>query len=166
MTQKNKHSKNKFELKFYDDDRRYAIVVYLAYILITLCMVLFQNKYYTMVQGPFLTIHNTLTGILIITILISTICCIFRKSMIELITLIIGISAISLLLLEKTYVFFIAPLDLSFGVYIDYVSVTLFKLIFIIYRFLKVNRIIKANKEYIEILKEQNINLNDGEVRS
>ena len=160
-----KKTKSKFALSFYDNDRKYAIAVYLIYILISLGMIFFANPYYQEVQGPYLPIYTALTSLVIGTISCSTVFCIMRKSMWELFTLSILLITFSLIFIEKTLVFIITPLSLSIGIYIDYMAVTVFKLVFIIYRFLRVNRTIKKNKEYDKIFAEQNIHSEKTERR-
>lgn len=149
-----KKKRNKFEIKFYDEDRRYAMIIYVVFGIFTLFMTLFNNPYYTMVQGPFEPIYLTLAIMLVITLGICFVFCLFRKSMAELLMLIMGIVIMFFLLGEKTVCFFSFPKELSPGTYVDYISMNVFKLIFLTYRFFKVNRVIKANKEYKEIIDD------------
>ena len=149
-----KKKRNKFEINFYDEDRRYALIIYAVFGIFTSFMTLFNNPYYTMVQGPFEPIYLTLTWMLIGVLVICFILCLVRKSMAELLVLIIGMVIMVFLLFEKTACFIIFPKELSPGTYVDYISMNVFKLIFLIYRFLKVNRVIKANKEYKEIVDD------------
>lgn len=139
---------------FYDDDRSYAIAIYSFYILCTTAMVIFDNKYYTMVQGRLNIIFQTLTWFLVVNMAVCLFFCIRRKCTMELFCLIMGIAAISLLIIEKTLAFHLYSQALSIGVYIDYISIHVFKLAFIIYRFLKVNKIILSNETYSKLLKE------------
>lgn len=149
-----KKGKNKLDINFYDEDRRYALVIYSVFGLFTILMMISNNPYYSMVQGSLEPVSMTLTLLLVITVAVCFILCILRKSMAELLVLIMGIIIAGFLLGEKTVAFISFPDKLSIGIYIDYIGINVFKLIFLIYRFLKVNRVIKANKEYQEIIDD------------
>lgn len=79
--------------------------------------------------------------------------CIRRKSVHELYCLVTGITTIALLVLEKTIAFCCSDMGLSLGVYLDYISVNVFKLVFLVYRYYKVKTIISEKRRFFNIIK-------------
>lgn len=145
---------NDLHINFYDDDRKYAIAIYLTYIVLTSLMIIFSNKYYNIVQAELNAAFFLLTVVLIINMMICLWFCIRRKSVHELYCLVTGITTIALLVLEKTIAFCWSDMGLSFGVYLDYISVNVFKLAFLVYRYFKVKMIISEKRRFLNIIKD------------
>lgn len=139
-----------FNKKFVNlSDRKHAIIMYLAFTFIMICLLTCKTNF-QIIQGSALLAYNIL---LIITIIAFILCIIFtiKKNLIyEGITLNVVISTTIILLLEKTVMFIInAPIGLnSFGFYINYIDITIIKLVFLTYRFSRVKQMLKSSDAY------------------
>lgn len=136
-------------------DRKFDSFIYAIMLIISLFIIIFPNITKHM-QGAYLTIYYVLNIINIITMLICVGFAVTRHSVLEGIVLSFALTTIVILFIEQIIVFlFTYSLSFnSFGYLINYVDITLFKMIFIIHRLCKIRTDLNNHNEYKRIKKE------------
>ena len=145
-----------FNKKFVNvSERKHATIMYLAFSIIMFCLLFFKTNI-QLIQGNLNIAYNILIVFTLISFIICLVATIRKNLIIEGMVLNIAISTTLALLIEKTIAFILnAPTGFdSFGFYINYVDITIIKLVFLTYRFSRVKQMLKSSDTYTALKKE------------
>ena len=142
-------------IRLYDEDRNYSLCVYGIFMVINFCLLFFSDKI-AIYQAEFISIYKILTLLTLISLSLCFYALISKKVIMEGIVLNFALSFTSVLIMEKIIAYSITS-EFHIADFILYIDITIIKLLFLIYRYLKIRNILKLSNLYSELLKHKGI---------
>lgn len=141
---------------------KYSIVMYLLLMIMSTIM-LVDNSFMEIVQQQFIFLYKVMVAMLLFVNTLCFISALLARYVLERTLLCFFISVSMLLLIEKTIVFCLYSPIHSPGDYILYISMTLFKAVFSIYRYLRTRTKIKEQEMHAEAVKAYSETIKGGD---
>ena len=135
----------------YDEDRSYSLCVYGIFILINFCL-LFFNTCIQVYQYSYISIYKILTLLTLVTLSSCFISLLKKKIIYEGILLNFALSFTTVLIFEKIVAYSLTS-QFQIADFVLYIDITVIKLLFLIYRYIKIKNIIKMSNTYNELLE-------------